>query len=158
MTPQRLLQVADKTRTVVLPNLRVICRCLVCNQDLQVMVHELFSGHCYSMPSLTIVCNHKWAVSSIKPPLPLLTVSGGSAEHEKSPLYSVLERVLLLALENSYFPHHSPWQCIAHSAFDFCKYLPSDIMRPPGAERWKGFWVMPFPFLMSSCLSAMWKI
>lgn len=23
-----------------------------------------------------------------------------------------------------------------------------DIMRPPGVERWKGFWVMPFPFLM----------
>lgn len=81
---------------MVPPNLRVICRCLVCNQDLQVMVHELFSGHCDSTPSPTIVCNLKWAVSSIKSPLPILTVSGGSTKHVKSALYLVPKKVLPL--------------------------------------------------------------
>lgn len=92
--PQRMYQVADKHGLWYLQT-SVTCRCLVCNQDLQVMEHEVFSGHCYSTPSLTTVCNFKWAVSSIKPPLPY-SVSGWSTKHVKSALYLVLERVLLL--------------------------------------------------------------
>ena len=154
MTLQRLLQVADQTWTEVPSNLRVICRCLVCNQDLRVMVHEVFSGHCYSAPSPTLVWDLKWAVSSVKP-LPILSLQYlRSTKHVKLALHSVLERVLLLTREPSSFPHQST----AHSAFDFYKCLPPDIMRPPGVERWKGLWVMPFPFLMPSCLSAMWKV
>ena len=154
MTLQRLLQVADQTWTVVPSTLSIIYRRLVCNQDLQVMVHELFSGHCYSTPSPTIVCELKWAVSSIK--LPFLSSQYlRSTKHVKSALHSVLERVLLLTGWWAVFlSHHSPWQFIAHSAFDFSKYLPSHMKRPPGVERWKGFWAMPFPFLMPSCLSA----
>ena len=94
MTLQRLLQVADQTRNVVPSNLRIICRCLVHNQDLRVMVCELFSGHCYSMPSPTIVCDLKWAVSSIKPPV-LSSQYLRSTKHVKSALHSVLERMLL---------------------------------------------------------------
>lgn len=161
MTLLRLLQAADKTWTVVLPNLRVICRCLVCNQDLQVMARELFSGHCYSMPSPTIVCNLKWAVSSIKSLLPLLT--GVWRINKACKISTLLDSWEGAVSDSREFFLSPPLPMTIYSPLCIWLLQISSLWynETPWAERWKGFWVMPFPFfllLLPECLSAMWKI
>lgn len=132
--------------------IRVICRCPDCNQDLQVMAYELFLSHCYSASSPITVCSLKGAVSSIKPAFPIPTLSTGSTKHEEPALHQELKETGVSSPPSTPLTicgslHRPLWLKPSHRY----KEVPE-----PGrgkVSRWT-----PFLLWLPNCLSATWKI
>lgn len=141
------LAVDDPTEDAPLCHLQiwVIHSCPDCNQDLQVIVYGLFLSHCYSASSPAIVCSLKWAVSSIKPALPIPTLTGESTKQEKPTLHQVFKETGVTGPPSAPLTIYDP-------LYTQLLLKPSHRYKEvPGVERWKGSGWMPF--LLAAFLS-----